>query len=179
MIAPVDLTRVKTERLPKKQLLQLFTFFMLNTDMKIEKSVNNKGLGTVDFICNSIHGAVTIHTMLKNVSGAGWSWRPEIKRIQVKGMQWDSIPAISNQEFFLLGGFTKVDDEPIFVCWNIFSYTAHKTNRSCYVSVEHLVECKEKGFIRTFDANNRIYMATQQNFRTLLETFISDCSVDQ
>lgn len=110
-----------------------------------------------------------LNLYLKNVVNSGWSDKPFIKRIQVPSFLGKTIPANSKNSISLFLGIAFVCDEPVFVVWNPFSFVYHKTNRSCYVTVQTLAETYQAGLLKTIDSKKEIVGCDKNNFKRLLD----------
>ena len=164
---------VEHSELTPRQKIEMLCAFFISSGIGVNAIVRNKTFGTVDFNLTLSDGSpLLVHAIIKNISSGGWSWKPYVKRIQVKTFAGQNLPPISDSEVVLLGGFAVVDGEYVYAAWNIFAYMTQKTVRSCYVDVDNLIEAKDRGFFFFFYANNRVYLSNKGNMSLLLETFI-------
>lgn len=170
--------KVEHGNLSKAGKIQLLTDFFISSDFAIDSSKTNAKLGTRDYVLRRLDGSIlVVHAIIKNISSGGWSWKPMVKRIQVKAFDRNVLPPISRNEIVLLGGFALVDDDYVFAAWNIFAYMTQKTVRSCYISADILAATTDAGFCSAWYSDNRVYTATRTNMAKLLDVFISENAV--
>ena len=111
----------------------------------------------------------------KNITGAGWYNKPNIRRVQVTNVRKADINkyiSTSNNSFFVIFGYYNFDDNPIMVAWNAYNFVYHETTRSCYVSTELLIQGYKKGFIKTNYSKQQIWIFTPNNFEFFLDDYI-------
>ena len=114
-----------------------------------------------------------IYLKIRNISDGGWYWKPEVYRIQMPAFSYKIIPPISENEAFLAVGVIQVDGHPIFVLWNIFLYSSHKTNCSLYVHDQSLIQGFNDGFARLVDSGKTIFIASEEKLAFAIEQFIN------
>ena len=73
----------------------------------------------------------------------------------------------------MLCGITLFKDKYILVVWNSYLYTAHATNRSCYIHAETIKKCYEKGYVFVNESNQDIWLCDSANFGLLIRDYIS------
>lgn len=171
---------VEHATLSPNEKIQKFADFLTASGIKIESVSKNNDFGTTDFVVENVaEGRITIHAIVKNISSAGWSWKPFVKRIQIKSYAGKNLPLQAKQEIALLGGFAIVDGEYVYAAWNIFAYMSQKTVRSCYIDVDNLIKAHDDGYIKVFYADNHVYLCDSKNMGKLLNAFIKENSVTQ
>ncbi|MBQ6282893.1 MAG: hypothetical protein IJK66_05130 [Bacilli bacterium] len=112
----------------------------------------------------------------KNITGAGWYNKLNIRRVQVTNVRKTDINkyiSTSNNSFFAIFGYYNFDNNPIMVAWNAYNFVYHETTRSCYVSIELLIEGYKKGFIKTNYSKQQIWIFTPNNFEIFLNDYIN------
>ena len=112
----------------------------------------------------------------KNITGAGWIDKPNIKRVQVTNVRKGDISkyiSTSNNETLIILGYYNYDDNPIMVAWNAYHYVYHDTTRSCYVDVNTLIDGYKKGYLNTVYAKQNIWVFTSENFERFLQEYIN------
>lgn len=155
----------------------LFEYFLLRSNYLIVNFNRNSVFETSDFIvANTDKKEMVFHCILKNISSSGWSWKPNIKRIQVKSYADKNIPPHCRKETTILGGFCLIDGKPIICVWDIFAYMSQKTVRSCYVSIDNIIKGKNEGFVKVTDSDQTVYISDETHFNVLVDTFIKDKS---
>ncbi len=111
--------------------------------------------------------SLRVHIYAKNISGAGWSDKPEIKRIQVKKLP--EIPRQRWNDFYLLCGVCDYDFQSIVAVWDPLNYTTHNTCCSCYVYVSSLEKAKNNGLFVGLNKGKEVMTCSDQSFGNLLK----------
>lgn len=174
----LELRSVENGSLNPTQKVNLFSDFLVSSGFAVESRERNSRLQTIDFRVVSPNGKrILIHAIVKNISGAGWSWKPFIKRIQIKSYAGMGLPRNSEDEIVLLGGFAMVDGDYVYCAWNIFAYMSQKTIRSCYIDSDSLIEAHDEGFLAKIYADNRVYLSNKTHMARLIEEFIGRSAV--
>lgn len=113
---------------------------------------------------------------LRNITGAGWSEKKHFKRVQVVNVRFCQpdkfISTTSNQAMFILG-YYNFDNNPIYAAWDLYRYTNHNTNRSCYVTVDHLVRGFNEGFYEGVSSDNIIWVFKEDYFWKFINRYIN------
>lgn len=112
---------------------------------------------------------------LKNITGAGWKEKPDIKRCQVSNAKNEdiNIEIINNKKYNLILGYYCFDDNPILVAWDPYRYLNHNTIRSCYVTVDTLKRGYEKGFYEGVVSSQKLWVFTGENFEKFVNRYIN------
>ena len=112
---------------------------------------------------------------LKNITGAGWKEKPDIKRCQVQNPKNENIDLeiIVNKKYNLILGYYCFDDNPILVAWDPYRYINHNTIRSCYVTVDTLKRGYEKGFYEGVVSSQKLWVFTGENFEKFVDRYIN------
>lgn len=159
----------------KKELLTKFEEFIYSSNFILKQNINIKTLPYEIIIKNETQ-EFKLFFILKNITGAGWENKPKIKRIQVKNTEQFNhnceLNTTNNQQIFVLFGYYNFEENPLLVAWNPYNYNHHKTIRSCYVSIDLLHECYDKGYICTVDSGNRIWLFDPFHFKKFLIDYI-------
>lgn len=159
--------------LSPREKVSLLTDFLLKSGFSIQSIAPNRELQTTDFTITRKSGiSVLVHAIIKNISSGGWSWKPLVKRIQVKSYSSKNLPSQSKKEIVLLGGFALVDGDYVYAAWNIFAYMSQKTVRSCYIDAENLIKAHDEGFRKVFYADNHVYLSNNKSMEKLISLFI-------
>lgn len=111
----------------------------------------------------------------KNITGSGWSNKPNIRRVQVtnvRNVDINKYISTSNNSFFVIFGYYNFDNNPIMVAWNAYNFVYHATTRSCYVSIDLLIEGYKKGFLKTYYSKQKMWIFTPHNFELFLNDYI-------
>ena len=111
---------------------------------------------------------------LKNITGAGWEDKPEIKRCQVSNAKNDDIDIeiIEHKKYNLILGYYCFDENPILVAWDPYRYMNHNTIRSCYVTVDTLKRGYEKGFYEGVVSSQKLWVFKGECFVKFVNRYI-------
>ncbi len=174
----MPIRNVEHANLTPNEKITKFTSFLIESGLAVISAKKNKQFQTTDYLVRGSDGSeISIHAIVKNISGAGWSWKPFVKRIQIKSYSNVGLPLQSSKEITLLGGFALVDGEYVYAAWNIFSYMTQNTVRSCYIDTDSLIKAHDEGFEKVFYADNHVYLSDSRNMEKLIKLFIKQNSV--
>ncbi len=116
----------------------------------------------------------TIHSVLKNITHAGWKNKPEIKRIQVTNL-WTNKPNFiqvnEKNEFLIYFGYYDFDNNPLIVAWDSERYSGHKTNRSCYVNLDTLLWAYNENYVSTVNSSQKVWVFKPEKFKKFLDEY--------
>lgn len=170
--------QVNHATLHPKEKIEKLTAFLESSGFRVLSLVKNAFLQTTDFCVEDEEGKhLIIHAIVKNISSAGWSWKPFVKRIQIKTYASINLPHQTKEEIVLLGGFALVDGKYVYAAWNIFAYMTQNTVRSCYIDADNLIAAHDRGFLETRYADNRVWLSDQIHMKDLIEAFIRQNAV--
>jgi len=113
----------------------------------------------------------TVHIYAKNISGAGWADKPEIKRIQIKKLP--EIPRQQKKDFYLLCGVCNYNSQSILAVWDPLNYMTHNTCCSCYVYVSSLEKAVKNGLFFGLNKGKEVMTCSYQGFGDLLKEISS------
>jgi len=129
--------------------------------ISFEKSINDNGWefkcwkqkNKAPFQCiiNDGINDIDIVLYLKAISNAGWDYKPQCKRVQVSNGKLINLQMLRKEnstKINLIIGYYNYE-KPIFAGWKSEEYTRHKTNRSCYIDVDDLINGYNNDFIET------------------------------
>ncbi len=114
----------------------------------------------------------TIYAFIRTVSGSGWSNKPDIRRVQIKGFDIDSVIASGHSNTSMIIGVDSLYSKDIFIFWNIYNFGNHKKNRSCYVHVNNIFQTFNKGYTITTDFKQKIWLSDKFNFNIILKDYM-------
>lgn len=117
---------------------------------------------------------LSLHFLLKPISGGGWKEKPWVYRIQVRKLEGDEFPKNSSSSLSLLLGACFFEGKPVIVAWNPFRFLFHETNRSCYLRLEDLLQLEEEpdGFIVSYRSSEPVSLARKDSFGKLLSRLL-------
>ena len=158
------------ERMNKKQLLDIFDSFLLESNFAIE----NKKYDSDPLNVKINDGArkFDLYFILKNISGGGWKEKQEIKRIQIGNIK-DKLVTSNKKRTHMLCGLMRYNEKYILVVWNSYLYTKHNTNCSCYVHSETIKKCYETGYVFSHEFDQEIWLCECSKFGLLIRDYIS------
>lgn len=157
----------------KSELFENFIEFITYSNFSIVKIFNGIQLPYHVIIKNENKEWI-LYFFLKNITGAGWADKPNIKRVQIKNtseFNQELIPT-NDKQLLTLFGYYNFDNNPIMVAWDAYRYDHHRTLRSCYVSVNLLQLGYQKGFCCSVDAGNRLWLFDRYHFKEFLIDYI-------
>lgn len=126
--------------------------------------------------------AYTLVMYLKNVTGAGWRDKPHMKRVQVSNVRNDDMEKYidtTNDQTILILGYYNFDGNPLLVAWDAYRYVYHNTVRSCYVSIDNLMEAYKSGFVVTECSNQKIWVFKPHHFSKFLDDYIESNKIGE
>ena len=122
----------------------------------------------IKIACNT---SLTVHIYAKNISGAGWADKPEIKRIQINKLP--EIPRQKRNDFYILCGVCNYDSQTVVAAWDPLNYTTHNTCCSCYVYVSSLEKAVRNGLFFGLNKGKEVMTCSDRSFGDLLKEISS------
>lgn len=162
-----NLTVTKQSR---EQLLSAFSQILVSSGFAIKK-VDTTNDSTEIVIDDGVR-RFDLFLIIRTLSTGGWKDKPNIKRIQVANIK-DLIVYTNKIRTFMLCSMTKYKDKTIVIVWNAYLYTHHKTNRSCYINIDAIEKCYEKGYFLSRDFDQEIWLSDESHFGLLIRDYIS------
>jgi len=159
----------------KAELLQEFQNFLSLSNYKIEKWINKRKCPYEVLITDSAQKMTHLILYLKNITGAGWKEKPNIKRVQVSNVKVvspDNFVRTSKCQTIMILGYYNFDNNPIMVGWDAYRYTKHKTMRSCYVNVDNLIMGYENKYYEGISQSQKIWIFDSSKFNVFLNSYI-------
>ena len=158
------------DKLNKKQLLDIFDSFLLESNFAIENKSYESNLLNVKL--NDGARKFDLYFILKNISSGGWKDNSDIKRIQVGNIK-DKLVTTNKKRTHMLCGLIRYENKYILVVWNSYIYTSHNTNRSCYVYSNTIKKCYETGYVFSHEFDQEIWLCDSSKFGLLIRDYIS------
>ena len=177
-------TETEDKLYKKKELFKKFEEFISQSGFTVEKWVKSNAVPYEVIIADKNENQISYRIILylKNISDAGWVYKPWMKRVQVDNVRSVSpeyyINTERNQALLILG-YYNYDDNPIMVAWNPYRYVMHFTQRSCYVTIDEMLEGYKKGYHKCFVSNQKVWIFTANNFRIFLNDYIDSNKVEE
>lgn len=169
------LVQSKDKVFSKNELFSNFEKFINDSGYKIEKWINRKKAPYELFIVDSNNVMIYLILYLKNVTGAGWIDKPNIKRVQVSNIKIVSpnnyIGTTQYQTIAILG-YYNFDNNPIMIAWDAYEYVNHKTMRSCYITTDSLKRGYENEYLVCNDASQKVWIFNSNYFDEFIKDYI-------
>ena len=168
------------KRFPKQELLKEFEKFINVSGFSVKEWKNSDHV-PYELIVNKDGINYRLIIFLKNITGAGWADKPNIKRVQVTNVRVvdiDNYINTTDTEALIILGYYNFDNNPIMVAWNAYRYVSHNKNRSCYIDIESLLEGYNNGYITKTCSDQRVWVFRPSYFETFLKNYIEKNKVD-
>lgn len=159
----------------KKELIKEFELFINGGGYKINKWISTER-APYHCIIEKGNNKYELIFFLKNISGAGWINKPNVKRVQVTNVRngnSENYIITSKHKTLLVLGYYNFDNRPIMACWDAYRYVEHRTNRSAYISIDNLIEGYNNGFICTVCSSQKLWVFTKENFDKFLNDYFT------
>ncbi len=161
------------QRLGKERLISIFEKIAKKSGCIIVRNNDIEDIGS--FLCFSVTtvdgNVFKIHIDIKNISGAGWSDKPEIKRIQIRKLP--EIPRQRKNEFYILAGIANYDSTSVLAVWDPMNYTTHNTVCSCYVYISSLEKAKTSDLFFGLNKGKEVMTCSENGFEKLIKEISS------
>jgi hypothetical protein len=157
----------------KKELLEKFEYYINEGGWKFISWSQNKKTPYQCIVNDGTHN-IDILLYLKNITNAGWANKPMSKRIQVgndKRIDYSMLRNQSSEKINLIIGYYDYNN-PIFAAWKSEEYTKHKTNRSCYIDAEDIMNGYKDKYIKTVRRGQELYVFTPENLVNYIKEYI-------
>lgn len=164
----------------KRELLSKFEEFIKAEGFSLSWDFNNR----VPYVATVEKDGkkYTLVMYLKNITGAGWADKPHMKRVQVSNVRNDDMDKYidtTNNQTILIVGYYNFDNNPLIVAWDAYRYVYHNTVRSCYVSIDNLLDAYKSGFAITECSNQKIWVFKPNHFAEFLEDYIDSNKIGE
>lgn len=116
---------------------------------------------------------IKLHFIIKNIVNSGWSWRPDVKRIQISSLAKCCLKANTASEITFLIGVYFINEKTVFAVWNPACFTFHSTNRSCYVMKDSLLRASNGEFLYKEDYGQMVFVCLFNQVSKLILEFIA------
>lgn len=118
---------------------------------------------------------------LKNITHSGWRDKPWIKRVQVNNVRKIAPESYIDTEItqtLMILGYYNYDDNPLMVGWNAYKYVMHDTERSCYVTIDAMLEGYRKGYHNGTISKQKVWIFTPNYFSAFLKNYIETNKIE-
>ena len=168
-----SLNEFKSQKLGKEKLCAIFESIALKSGCSVARQEKqDEDNPFEEYLIEMPDGiSLKVHVLIKNISGAGWADKPEIKRIQVRKLP--EIPRQSSKEFFMLCGVCEIGSELILAVWDPNNYTTHSTCCSCYVYFSSFTKAITNGFFYGLNKGKEVMTCSDDHLVELLKEISS------
>ena len=159
----------------KSELLNKFEEFINASGYAITKWIKSDAVPYEVLIMDKSGRTYRIVVYLKNITHAGWKEKPWIKRVQVDNVRTVSPECYidtENTQTFMILGYYNYDNNPLMVGWNAYKYVMHSTQRSCYITIDEMIEGYKKGYHTCVVSKQNVWVFTSDNFNIFLKNYI-------
>ena len=160
-----------TYKYRKDMLVKEFTNFVNDSNCRSVSVLDSNGQFTRFLVVDSEGIEYRIALFFRNIGGAGWSDKPQIKRIQ--------IPVITlgqsqrKNSFSYLCGFAKYDNKSFFAFWDPENYQTHNTVCSCYIFVSSFEKANKSGAFMGLNEGKEVFLCNSIGFEIILKEISS------
>lgn len=170
-----NLISIGTERISrKKEISKAFENAIIDGGWTF-KEWKQKRKAPFQCIINDGIKDIDVVLYLKAISNAGWERKPQCKRVQVSNSKLIDLQMLRKEnatKLNLIIGYYNYE-KPIFAGWKADEYTKHKTNRSCYIDVEHLIEGYMNDYVDTECFSKPVTVFKPELLTTYIGNYIS------
>lgn len=166
----------------KCELLKKFENFIILSGFTIIKWINKNTAPYEILIKSKNDNLYRIVLYLKNVTDAGWKDKPWVKRVQVNNVRNSSPESYiytDEKQTFMILGYYNYDNNPLMMGWKAYNYVMHVTQRSCYVTIDDMLEGYKKGYHTCIVSKQKVWIFTSENFASFLENYINENKIEE
>lgn len=167
----MNLKDFSTNKYSKKGLVSLFTDIVDNSSCMKMNIINDTGQFMCFEITDSLGKKYNVRVFFRNISNSGWDDKPEIKRIQIPCLEDVKLP--TKNDFSLLCGIGKFDEEYMLAVWDPKNYLTHNTVCSCYVFFSSFIKAKDKGFYHGVNEGKEVMVCNANGFEDMIHEISS------
>ncbi len=164
--------------LSKNDLLLCFEDVLISSGFVIYNLEMDKNTNFYKFVVNKNKKEFVLFVNISNINEAYIPNKPFIKRRQIGALVLDNIPQNTGNQFSMLCGIKKVDEEIVLCVWNPFYFTNHTKNRSCYVVSDSIYDALKNGIHFGIDCKNTVYLCNRISFEKLFDEYILKNRID-
>lgn len=162
-------------KLSKNELLCKFQSFLVDSNYLIIGCKQNENINFFyDYDLIRDNKKMKIHANVKKISNAFFPNNDSVLRIQTGPIDVDLLPENSKNEISILVGFINFNNVEIIAIWNAFYFVGHKKNRSCYLTLDNLIDTTNEGYLITDYANTPVYISTKERMDIVIKEFIDN-----
>lgn len=166
----------------KKELLKKFEEFVNESNFYIINWIKIDAVPYEVLLENTEGKKYKIVLYLKNITHAGWNEKPWCKRVQVDNVRFvcpDCYIDTENTQTFMILGYYNYDNNPLMVGWNAYKYVMHNTQRSCYITLDEMLEGYKKGYNVSVVSKQKVWVFTPSNFAVFLKDYINANKIEE
>lgn len=166
----------------KAELLKKFEEFIKFSGFTITKWIKLDAVPYEILLMDKEGRTFRIVLYLKNITDAGWKDKPWYKRVQVDNVRNVSPECYidtENTQTLMILGYYNYDNNPLMVGWNAYKYVMHSTQRSCYVTLDVMLEGYKKGYHTDIVSKQKVWVFTPDNFDVFLKNYINANKIEE
>lgn len=170
----LNIVLTEDKKVSTKELEQIF-ISEINATTNVIYDLNKISGKQYRFKIDYNNYEVELIAVIKNITGAGWENKPNVKRVQVRNCMLEDNENISKSNINKLNviiGVYCYDNNPIFVAWDAYRYYNHKTQRSCYVTTDSLIQGYKKKFYDGIDSSQKIWIFKGDCFAKFVNSYV-------
>lgn len=164
---------IKLTELSKIELVNAFQKILINNHYNIiEFNSDNKKNIFKHIKCLKNNTNYSFYFNISNLNKAYLPKDPTVKRRQISSLNIDNIPTIKTDAISFLLAYCEIENKAIFVAWNPFYFTEHKTNRSCYANKDDIIDAYNKTYIKSKYGKTPFFVFTETGFDNFINEYI-------
>lgn len=164
---------IKLTNLNKSELINAFQKVLIDNHFNIiQYNAGEKKSNFKTIYCEKENKQFSFCFNISNLSKAYLPKDPTVKRRQISSLNMNEIPMITKNNVTLLLSYCEINTTSVFIAWNPFYFTEHKTNRSCYVNEKELLDVISENYIKSKYGKTPVYIFTEQGFERFISEYI-------
>ncbi len=167
----MELNKLVKKKYSKDERMKVFERIIVDSGCTFERIGPDENQFFETYIIKSDDHIFNVHVYIRSISGAGWSDKPEINRIQIPKIP--QIPRQRSIEFRLLCGVATFDGKDIIAIWDPTNYLTHNTVCSCYVFFSSFDKAYLNGYYFGLNKGKEVMTCTAEGFSDLLREISS------
>lgn len=160
-----------TYKYRKDRLVKEFSIFVNDSKCQSVSVLDSNEQFTSFLVIDSEGTECRVSLFFRNISGAGWSDKPQIKRIQIP------VIALNQRQrknsFSYLCGFAKYDNKPFFAFWDPENYQTHNTVCSCYIFISSFEKANKYGSFMGLNKGKEVFLCNSAGFEKVIKEISS------
>ncbi len=164
---------IRLTELNKVELVNAFQKILINNQYNITEFNNNNKKDIFKCIkCIKDNINYSFYFNISNLNKAYLPKDPTVKRRQISSLNIDDIPTIKIDTISFLLAYCEIGEKAVFVAWNPFYFTEHKTNRSCYVNENDIIDAYSKNYVKNKYGKTPFFIFNESGFDSFIKEYI-------